>query len=161
MANNAKLGNTTFHIGDTIRVHYKLIEKEKIAGKAKREVKEEIKERIQVFEGIVISIRGEGENKSFTVRRIGVGAIGIERILPLNSPWITKVTVKKKGKVKRAKLYYLRGKIGRAAEKLKEQTKVEKEEKKIEPLAKDETSKEPQKPEKKANLSEKNAPKKT
>lgn len=105
----------TIHIGDTVRVHYKLIEKEKVAGKTKREVKEETRERIQVFEGIVIAFKGSGVNVMFTVRKIGAGAIGIERIFPLISPWIRKITVKKLGDVRRAKLYYLRGKIGKAA----------------------------------------------
>jgi large subunit ribosomal protein L19 len=112
-------------VGDTVDVHYKLIEKEKVAGKTKREVKEEVRERTQIFEGIVIAIRGEGQNKTFTVRRIGTAAIGIERIFPLDSPWIAAVKVKKQGKVRRAKLYYLREKSGREAEKLKE--KVQKE----------------------------------
>lgn len=125
MANQAKIGNTVFHVGDTVKVYYKLIEKEKVAGKAKREVKEEVRERIQIFEGIVISIRGEGVNRSFTVRRIGVSAIGIERIFPLISPWIKKITVSKKGNVRRSKLYYLREKVGRAAEKLKKEIKEE------------------------------------
>ena len=117
-------GKTVFHVGDTINVHYKLIEKEKVAGKTKREVKEEVRERIQIFEGIVISIRGAGENRSFTVRRIGVGGIGVERVFPLLSPWIRKITVVKRGKVRRAKLYYLRGLTGKKAEKLKEKDKV-------------------------------------
>lgn len=120
MAMSALHGKITFHVGDTIQVHYKLIEKEKVAGKAKREVKEEVRERIQLFEGIVISIHGEGDNRMFTVRKIGVQAIGIERIFPLISPWIKKITVKKLGKVRRAKLYYLREKVGRQADKLKE-----------------------------------------
>lgn len=123
MANQAKHNETTFTIGDTICVHYKLIEKEKVAGKAKREVKEEIRERIQIFEGIVIAIRGAGENRTFIVRRIGADKIGIERIFPLNSPWIKKITVKKKGKVRRAKLYYLRTKAGKEREKLKTEEK--------------------------------------
>lgn len=122
MANQAIHNSTTFHVGDTIRVHYKLIEKEKVAGKAKRETKEEIRERVQVFEGIVISIRGSGENRSFVVRRIGADSIGIERIFPLASPWIAKINVKKKGQVRRAKLYYLRGRIGRGGQKIKEKT---------------------------------------
>ncbi|MBI2616945.1 50S ribosomal protein L19 [Candidatus Gottesmanbacteria bacterium] len=122
MANAAIHGKTTFHVGDTVSVHYRLIEKEKVAGKAKREVKEEERERIQVFEGIVIAIRGEGQNAMFTVRRIGSQNIGIERIFPLISPWIKKISVKKLGKVKRAKLYYLRGMVGRQADKLKEKT---------------------------------------
>src|SRR3990167_6908251 len=99
----------TFHVGDTVRVHYKLIEKEKVAGKTKREVKEETRERIQIFEGIVIAIKGSGSNAMFTVRKIGAAAIGIERIFPLISPWIRKMEVKKHGSVRRAKLYYLRG----------------------------------------------------
>lgn len=115
MANQAQINDVTFHVGDMVRVHYKLIEKEKVAGKAKREVKEEIRERIQVFEGVVISIRGSGDNKSFMVRRIATGNIGVERIFPLNSPWIKKITVKKKGTVRRAKLYYLRERVGREA----------------------------------------------
>lgn len=110
----------TIHAGDTIRVHYKLIEKEKIAGKTKREVKVETRERIQVFEGIVISIRGRGANMTFTVRHVGVGGIGVERIFPLFSPWIRKVEVKKHGDVRRAKLYYLRKKIGKAAYRIDE-----------------------------------------
>ena len=120
MAMYAKHNDKTFKIGDTVQVHYRIIEKEKIAGKAKREVKEEIRERIQIFEGIVISIKGEGNNKTFTVRKIGVGGIGIERIFPLSSPWIKKITVKKSGKVRRAKLYHLRDLIGRQAEKLED-----------------------------------------
>jgi large subunit ribosomal protein L19 len=109
-----------FHVGDTVRVHYKLIEKEKVAGKTKREVHEQTRERIQVFEGIVIAIKGSGTNCMFTVRRIGAGAIGIERIFPLVSPWIKKLDVKKRGDVRRAKLYYLRGRKGKAASKINE-----------------------------------------
>lgn len=109
-----------FHVGDTVRVHYKLIEKEKVAGKTKREVKEETHERIQVFEGIVIAIKGSGANIMFTVRKIGAGAIGIERIFPLISPWIRKMEVKKHGSVRRAKLYYLRDKIGKEANRVAE-----------------------------------------
>lgn len=120
MAMQAIHGETQFHVGDTVDVHYRLIEKEKVAGKAKKEVKEEVRERIQIFEGIVISIRGVAENMSFTVRKMAIGNIGIERIFPLNSPWIKKITVKKKGSVRRAKLYYLRGKKGQEGQKLKE-----------------------------------------
>lgn len=103
------------HVGDTLRVHYKLIEKEKIAGKTKREVKEETRERTQVFEGILIAIKGSGINSMLTVRRIGAGAVGVERIFPLQSPWIKKIEVKKSGQVRRAKLYYLRGRTGKSA----------------------------------------------
>lgn len=119
MAMQVTIGDTTFHVGDTIDVHYKLIEREKVAGKAKREVKEEVRERTQVFEGTVISIRGEGDNRSFTVRRIATGAVGVERIFPVISPWIKKITIKEKGRVRRAKLYYLRDKPGSEVEKLK------------------------------------------
>lgn len=122
MANQAKHLDTTFHVGDTVKVHYKLIEKEKVAGKAKREVKEEIRERIQVFEGIVLSIHGRGNNTSFTVRRIGVNNIAVERIFPLISPWIKKIEVKHEGKVRRAKLYYLRAKKGKKAQIIKDKT---------------------------------------
>jgi large subunit ribosomal protein L19 len=119
-----KVGETEkkveFHVGDTVRVHYKLIEHEKVAGKTKREVHEETHERTQVFEGIVIAMKGEGINTMFMVRKIGVGGIGIERILPLRSPWIKKLEVKKTGEVRRAKLYYLRGRTGKAASKINE-----------------------------------------
>lgn len=111
-----------FHVGDTLRVHYKLIEKEKVSGKTKREVHEEIHERTQVFEGIVLAIRGSSENTMFTVRRIGAGAIGIERIFPIMSPWIKKIEVKKQGSVRRAKIYYLRGRTGKAATRINETT---------------------------------------
>jgi len=120
MANQAKWKTTTLHIGDTIRVHYKLIEHEKVAGKTKREVKEETRERVQVFEGILIALKGGQENQMITVRKIGVGAIGIERIFPLVSPWIKLIEVKKRGQIRRAKLYYLRSRTGKAATKIDE-----------------------------------------
>lgn len=113
-----------FHVGDTVRVHYKLIEKEKSAGKAKKEVKVETRERLQVFEGLVVSIKGSQENTMFLVRRIGTGAIGVERIFPLNSPWIRKLEVKRYGEVRRAKLYYLRDKKGKAATRIDEKKPV-------------------------------------
>jgi large subunit ribosomal protein L19 len=109
-----------FHVGDTVRVHYKLIEKEKVSGKTKREVHEETHERTQVFEGIVIAIKGEGINTMFTVRKIGTAGIGIERIFPMQSPWIKKLEVKKLGDVRRAKLYYLRKRTGKSAVKIDE-----------------------------------------
>ena len=104
---------TLVHSGDTVRVHYKIIEKDVVAGKTKKEKKEETKERFQVFEGMVIAISGKQENRHFIVRRIGVGGIGIERIFPVVSPWIGKIEVKKKGDVRRAKLYYLRHKTSK------------------------------------------------
>jgi len=105
MANQAKRDETVFSVGDQVRVHQKIIEGEK--------------ERTSVFEGIVIAIRGRGENKTFTVRRIATGGIGVERIWPLNSPWITKIEVKKRGHVRRAKLYYLRERVGKKAVRIK------------------------------------------
>ncbi len=110
------------HVGDVVRVHYKLIEKEKVAGKTKREVHEETHERTQVFEGIVIAIKGSGSDTMFTVRRVGAAAVGIERIFPLVSPWIKNIEVKKHGDVRRAKLYYLRGRSGKSATKIDEAT---------------------------------------
>lgn len=124
MANTALCHETTIHVGDTVRVHYKLIEHEKITGKTKREVKVETRERTQVFEGIVIAIKGRAENQMMMVRRIGIGAIGIERIFPVGSPWIRKIEIKKHGEVRRAKLYYLRGRKGRAATKIDEAVNV-------------------------------------
>jgi len=113
----------TFSVGDTIRVHYKLIEKEKVAGKTKRETKTETHERTQVFEGIVIALKRSGENQSVTVRKMGLAAIGIERIFPLVSPWIKNIEVKKHGSVRRAKLYYLRTRTGKSATKIHEADK--------------------------------------
>jgi large subunit ribosomal protein L19 len=94
-----------FEVGDTIDVHFTIREGDKM--------------RIQVFTGIVIGIKGRGINKSFTVRRITYGE-GVEKVFPYNSPLIKKVAVKKKGKVRRAKLYYLRGKKGKKATRVKE-----------------------------------------
>lgn len=100
-----------FNAGDTVRVHLKILESEKVKGasKSKKDVTEELKERIQVFEGVVLAIRGSGGDKSFTVRKIAAGKIGVERTWPINCPSIAKIEVKKKGKnFRRAKLYYLR-----------------------------------------------------
>jgi large subunit ribosomal protein L19 len=88
-----------FHVGDTIRVHVK--------------VKEGDRERVQVFEGTVIAMKGGGINESFTVRKVSYG-IGVERVFPLHSPLIKKIDIKRKGDVRRAKLYYLRGRVGKA-----------------------------------------------
>jgi large subunit ribosomal protein L19 len=99
---------TDFHVGDTVRISVKVIEADK--------------ERIQPFEGVVIARHGSGTKETFMVRKISFG-IGVERIFPVYSPVIDKIEVLKKGKVKRAKLYYLRGKKGKAA-KIKEQERV-------------------------------------
>lgn len=89
-----------FKVGDTVKVYFKIVE-----GKT---------ERVQVYEGLVIVIKGEGVRKTFTVRKNSYG-IGVERIFPVHSPRIQKVEVVRPGKVRRAKLYYIRKKIGKAA----------------------------------------------
>ena len=89
-----------FEIGDTVRVHVKVIEGEK--------------ERVQVFEGVVIARKGRKISETFTVRKISYG-VGVERVFPVNSPNIAKIDVIRKGKVRRAKLYYLRDKKGKQA----------------------------------------------
>ncbi len=98
-----------FEIGDTVRVKVKVIET-KSSGKKT----EEEKERIQVFEGIVIARKGKSVSERFTVRKISFG-VGVERIFPIHSPSIAGIEVVRKGKVRRAKLYYLRTKKGKAA----------------------------------------------
>jgi large subunit ribosomal protein L19 len=97
--------------GDTIQVYVRVKEKE-AATKAKEKEKE--KERIQIFEGVVIGMRGHGIQSSFVVRKISFG-VGVERIFPFHSPTIDKVKVLKRGRVRRAKLYYLRERTGKAA----------------------------------------------
>ena len=89
-----------FRIGDTVRVHFKIIE-----GKT---------ERVQVFEGIVIARKRSGLNETFTVRKISYG-VGVERVFPIHSPKIVKVVRVREGRVRRSKLYYLRGRTGKAA----------------------------------------------
>ncbi|GJL50606.1 MAG: 50S ribosomal protein L19 [Nitrospirales bacterium] len=98
-----------FEIGDTVRVKVKVIES-KSSGKKT----EEEKERIQVFEGVVIARKGKSVSERFTVRKISFG-VGVERIFPIHSPSIAGIEVVRKGKVRRAKLYYLRTKKGKAA----------------------------------------------
>ncbi len=90
----------TFGPGDTLRVHVKVVEGSR--------------ERIQVFEGVCIARRNRSVNSSFTVRKISYGE-GVERVFPLFSPRIAKIEVMKRGRVRRAKLYYLRGRRGKAA----------------------------------------------
>jgi len=94
-----------FKVGDSVRVHTR--------------VREGDKERIQVFSGIVIALKGRGINENFTVRRISYGE-GVERVFPLHSPRIEKVQVEKKGEVRRSKIYYLRGRIGKEATNVKD-----------------------------------------
>lgn len=89
-----------FEIGDTVRVHVKVVEGEK--------------ERIQVYEGTVISRKGTLNSETFTVRKVSYG-VGVERIFPVHSPVVAKIDVVRRGKVRRAKLYYLRSKKGKFA----------------------------------------------
>ena len=89
-----------FAPGDTVRVHARLVEG--------------TRERIQVFEGVVIARQGSGVRETFTVRRIASG-VGVERLFPVHSPRIAKIEVTRRGIVRRAKLYYLRGLTGKAA----------------------------------------------
>ncbi len=98
MAIEAKHNNTSFGVGDVVRVHSKS----------------------QIFQGTVISIGGHGDGKSFTVRRIGEGGIGIEMIFPFNSPSVSKVEVVRDGKrgVRRAKIYYIRNKSKKEIDKI-------------------------------------------
>jgi large subunit ribosomal protein L19 len=93
-----------FKVGDTVKVHFKIIE-----GKT---------ERIQVYEGLVLCFKNAGSRRTFTVRKNSYG-VGVERVFPLHSPRIAKVECVRPGKVRRAKLYYIRDKIGKAA-KIKE-----------------------------------------
>lgn len=90
----------SFKSGDTVRVHVK--------------VKEGNRERVQVFEGVVIRRRGGGLSETFTVRRVTYG-VGVERTFPLHTPRIDKIEVTRRGKVRRARLYYLRDRVGKAA----------------------------------------------
>jgi len=90
----------SFTAGDTVNVHYRVREGEK--------------ERIKQYEGVVLAERGNGPNRTFTVRKMS-GSVGVERIFPFNSPFIAKIEVKKRGKVRRSKLFYLRELRGKAA----------------------------------------------
>ncbi|MDR2803575.1 MAG: 50S ribosomal protein L19 [Treponema sp.] len=95
---------TLFRPGDTVKIHFKIVE----GGK----------ERIQIYEGLVIAIKNSRSGKTFTVRKNSYG-VGVERVFPLYSPRIARIEVSRSGKVRRAKLYYIRHKIGKAA-KIKE-----------------------------------------
>ena len=97
---NVKAEAPVIRIGDTVRVHIK--------------IKEGAKERIQIFEGTVIAKKHGGVNETFTVRRISYG-VGVEKVFPVHSPNVVQVETVRKGKVRRVKLYYLRGRVGKAA----------------------------------------------
>jgi large subunit ribosomal protein L19 len=94
-----------FRAGDTVRVHVRVVEGER--------------ERVQVFEGIVIRRRGSRLSETFTVRKISFG-VGVERTFPVHSPMIAKIEVVSRGHVRRAKLYYLRSRVGKKATKIRE-----------------------------------------
>jgi len=94
-----------FGVGDSVRVHTKVVEGDK--------------ERIQIFAGVVIGRRGRGLNSTFTVRRISYGE-GVERVFPVHSPRVDKIEVERKGEVRRAKLTYLRKRLGKGATLVKE-----------------------------------------
>jgi large subunit ribosomal protein L19 len=98
---------TPFRVGDTVKVHTRVIEGDK--------------ERIQVYSGIVIGRKGTGLNANFTVRRVSYGE-GVERVFPLHSPRIAKIEVDKQGSVRRAKLNYLRSRKGKSATTVREKT---------------------------------------
>ena len=102
---NVKKNPPEVNIGDTVQVHVRITEGEK--------------SRIQIFEGTVIAKKHGGVNETFTVRRLSHG-VGVERVFPLHSPVVEDVTVVRRGRVRRAKLYYLRDRVGKAA-KVKEQ----------------------------------------
>ena len=101
--------DTKFNVGDTVRVHTKVVEGDK--------------ERIQIFTGVVMGKRGTGLNETFTVRRISYGE-GVERVFPLHSPRIDKVEIERHGQVRRAKLTYLRKRIGKGATLVREKEAV-------------------------------------
>lgn len=105
MANQLTWKDVNFAVGDTVRIHQTFEEGDKT--------------RTQIFEGLVIAIRGHEGLKSFVVRRIASNNVGVEKIFPVETPTITKVEVKKKGSVRRAKLYFLRERLGRKATKVK------------------------------------------
>ncbi|MDR1122847.1 MAG: 50S ribosomal protein L19 [Endomicrobium sp.] len=98
----------SFKSGDRVKVYFKVVEGEN--------------ERIQVFEGVVIRMKGSGLSKTFTVRKVSFG-VGVERIFPINSPRIDKIEVVRHGKVRRAKLYYLRNLSGKAARIIEDSSK--------------------------------------
>ncbi|MCC8063484.1 MAG: 50S ribosomal protein L19 [Clostridiales bacterium] len=99
-AQNMKQEVPVIEVGSTVRVHIK--------------IKEGSKERIQIFEGTVIAKKHGGVSETFTVRRISYG-VGVEKVFPVHSPNVVKVETVRRGKVRRAKLYYLRGRVGKAA----------------------------------------------
>lgn len=105
MSKYVTINDLKISVGDTVRVAQKIDE----GGKT----------RAQIFEGVVIAISGRGTGRTFTVRKIASGGIGVERIFPVKSPMIESVEIKQAGKVNRAKLFYLRDRVGKAATAIK------------------------------------------
>ena len=112
MAAYFQFDQQTISVGDTIAVH--------------QEVNEGNKKRTQVFEGIVIATGGREQGKTFTVRKIASNNVPVEKIFPVRLPSLQKITLKRQGDVRRAKLYYLRDKVGRRATRIKEKTVAKK-----------------------------------
>ena len=109
-SDNLQQRDVTFKPGDTVRVHYRVIEGNR--------------ERVQIFEGLCISRKGGGINETFTVRKNSFG-VNVERIFPLQSPKIAKIEVKRTGQVRRAKLFYLRDRVGKATRLRERKQKVD------------------------------------
>ena len=115
MAQHLSYKDKKIAVGDTVKIH--------------QEITENDKTRIQIFEGIVIAIKNRDNGKSFTVRKIGAGGVGVEKIYPINMPQIKEIEVKRKGNVRRAKLYFLRERLGKSATRIKEKDSNNKAEK--------------------------------
>ncbi len=109
MSLSTVIKNKLVHVGDTVQVYQKIKEEDKI--------------RTQVFEGIVIAIKGRELGKSFTVRKMAAAGIGVERIWPIMTPSISKITVIKRGNPRRSKLYYLRNLIGKERQSVRSEGK--------------------------------------
>ena len=101
MANSLTYADQVFRVGDTIAVYQKIVEDQKT--------------RLQIFEGILMAVTGKGTGQAFRVRKLSHMAIGVERVWPVHTPMIDKVVLKKRGNVRRAKLYYLRKRVGKQA----------------------------------------------
>ncbi len=112
MSQFCTFNDITIATGDSVRIS--------------QEISEGDKKRLQMFDGIVIAIKNSGAGKSFTVRKIASNGIGVEKIFPLALPSIKKIEVKRAGKVRRSKLYYLRDRIGKAATRIKEADSLQK-----------------------------------
>lgn len=110
MANHFTFNDQVINVGDTVRLH--------------QQIKEGEKSRIQIFEGIIIAVQNEAASRTFTIRRMATNGIGVEKIVPVNVPGLVKIQVKSRGDVRRAKLFYLRQRVGKAATRVKEKAVV-------------------------------------